>query len=135
MSFYRVNKFILMTFALGKFLIQRTLMIVASCNHLLNNLLMNPVQCLQFPFPSLCFGMMGISCLSLCKDIPHGMEFIMLTKQVITAQYIRRDVPYSHITIFDNGTCTPGSSSFNISIGCLCFKGLDGEGHLLFVVD
>ena len=72
-------------------------MIIAPCKHLQDNLLMHPVQSPKFALPPFCLRMIRIPFLSLCQDIPQGVEFIMLTTQVITAQFIRRYVPYSHI--------------------------------------
>ncbi len=85
LSFYGVNKRGLNTSPFGKSLIQRTLMIIPPCKHLMNDLLMNPEQCLQLTSPSFRFGMTGIAFLSLRQNIPDGMKFIVLTKKMATA--------------------------------------------------
>lgn len=100
MLFYRVNKRGLDTNPRSKALIQRTMVIIAPCTHLPDYIIMDPEECLQLAFPAFCFGMAGIPFFPLCQYIPDGMKFVMFTQQMITAQFIRRYIPYSHCTLF-----------------------------------
>ena len=72
-------------------------MSVASPHHLVNEALVSLVECLEFSFPPQRFRMMRVSFLMICQDAEDSVEFSMLTKQMITAEFSRRDVPDSHV--------------------------------------
>jgi len=59
---------------------------ITSGKHFLNNFLVDSEQCLQLSFPPFCLRMSSIPFLVLCQYIPYGVYFIMLAKEMRTAQ-------------------------------------------------
>jgi hypothetical protein len=91
-----MNMLILNAIPRGQSRGKRRVVSVSPFEHFNNQPIVSQVQGLQFASPSSGFRMIGVSFLVFGQYGPYGMKLPVLTKEMFSAQYIRRYVPNTH---------------------------------------